>query len=128
MPNVKPPSSDAAYAEWLAKLADLATQRATDLPLSSLQIANLEAMSRLFTTVLAESERSKAQWRQDVQDKNYLRKEAEAHCQRYLQQILADPTVPDSLKGQLGLSKAESKKSKPAKRMSSPVQTTHAYA
>lgn len=128
MPNVKPPSSDAAYAEWLTKLAELAAHRANDLPLSTLQIANLEAMSRLFTNVLAESERSKAQWRQDVQDKNHLRKEAEAHCQRYLQAILADPQVCDSLKAELGLAKPDSKKSKPARRLSSGHQSAHAYA
>lgn len=128
MPNVKLPTSDSEYAEWLARLADLAAQRATDLPLTTLQIANLEAMSRLFATVLADSERSKAQWRQDVQDKNYLRKEADAHCQRYVRLILDDSSVPDSIKMELGLTKPEAKKSKPTRRMPSRLQTTQAYA
>lgn len=128
MPNVKSSTSDSEYAQWLARLADLAAQRATDLPLTTLQIANIEAMSRLFATVLADSERSKAQWRQDVQDKNYLRKEAEAHCQRYVRLILADSSVPDSVKVELGLTKPETKKSKPTRRLSTRLQSTQAYA
>lgn len=128
MPNVKSPTSDTEYAEWLARLADLATERASDLPLSTLQIANIEAISRLFASVLADSERSKAQWRQDVQDKNYLRKEAEAHCQRYVQLILADSSVPEHIKIELGLSIQDTKKSKPTRRMHSRLQSTQAYA
>lgn len=128
MRNTKAPSSDAAYAEWLAKLAELASQRATDLPLSSLQIANLDALSRLFASVLSDSERSKAQWKQDVADKNHLRKEAEAYCQMYCEQILADPTVPDHVKVELGLFRATAKKCTLPRRLSTRIQSSHAYA
>lgn len=119
--------SDAAYADWLANLAELATRRTQDLPLSTLQIANLEALSRLFSTVLADTAESKAQWQRDVRDKNHLRKEAELHCQRYLDLILADPSVPEQLKADLGLVKPKAAP-KPTRRRSAPITTSHAYA
>ncbi len=98
-------SSDAAYAEWLSQFSSEVIAKASNLPLSTLQVAHLEALSRLLSALVSECEDSKAQWKRDVADRRKLRKEAENYCRTYIRIILEDGSTSDALKEDLNLKK-----------------------
>lgn len=128
MPNVNEPTTDIEYAEWLAKLAQHAIRHASALPLSTLQIANLDALSRLFSKILDEGEQSKSVKKQSATDRERLRRDVELQCQKYCRQILDDPSVSEEVKSELGLAKPEARKSTARRRTQAQPSAAQMYA
>lgn len=92
-----PTRTDLAHSAWMANLVGIAVERANEIPVSTLQIANLQAIANLFDAVMQRAFKERVEtW--DHTNREGVRLESERQGLRFIAQIENDRDVPQVIK------------------------------
>lgn len=108
-----PTQTDRAHSAWLANLGKLATKRAKNLPMSTLQIANLQALSYLYDTVLKRATPANGNWKQSKDETEKVWADTETQGLRFIHEVLTNPDVSEEVKEEFVLARLYSPKMPP---------------
>lgn len=97
------PTQDALFADWGENFAQVCSANAVALGLDAGELAEIDAVTAEFAVAYDESEAAKRQLRGAIATKDEKREASLLVYQRFARQFAANPAIPATLRGELGL-------------------------